>query len=261
MIILKQLKGLLFFLLFPLLCLGQAKYQSGKITYGVDLDFKPLQNKKSSNKIGQEYLEKLLKNAKQSAAGVTGVLEFNPQYAYFFAEAGLENDAATGYKMALTHLDMDGPYYVDLSKKEILQEKEAFGKIFLVEEEFNTKQQWKVSSEKKNIGNYKVYKATTVQVVENDKGTFESNVIAWFAPEIPFSFGPVGYGGLPGLILELEVKSNFPVRYFVKTLDFQEKKLHIDVPSKAKRITSKELDEMYRKAMGNMREFSGSSGN
>lgn len=262
MFIMKNLKILLIFLLFPLLCLGQAKYNSGEVTYGVDLDIILLKEEKSSNEIGQQYLEKVMNDAKQSAAAITCVLKFNPSIAHFFAEEILESDAGRGYKLALSQLDIDGPYYVDLTKKEILQEKEAFGKIYLVEEEFGTKREWSVSSESKHIGKYKVYKASTVKVVENSKGTFESEVIAWFAPEIPFNFGPVGYGGLPGLILELEVKSNFPVRYFAKTIDFNREEINIDVPSNTKRITAKELDEMYRKAMGNMREFSsGNSGN
>jgi GLPGLI family protein len=32
-------------------------------------------------------------------------------------------------------------------------------------------------------------------------------VTAWYAPDIPVRFGPIGYGGLPGLILELQNES------------------------------------------------------
>ena len=31
-------------------------------------------------------------------------------------------------------------------------------------------------------------------------------VTAWFCPQIPFAFGPNGFGALPGLILELQTK-------------------------------------------------------
>ena len=32
----------------------------------------------------------------------------------------------------------------------------------------------------------------------------EFTIEAWYTPEIPMPYGPIGYGGLPGLILQLE---------------------------------------------------------
>lgn len=243
------------FLLVPLLLSGQSKYNSGVVTYGVDLDFKPSEEVKTANKLGHQYLEKMMAQAKESASGITCTLKFDSNTAYFFTEDGLEKETGSGHKMALLHLDIDGPYYVDLKNKEILQEKEAFGKNYLVEEDFSIKFKWSISSESKKIGNYKVYKATTVEVVENSKGTFESEVIAWFAPDIPFGFGPIGYGGLPGLILELKVESNFQAHYFVTTIEFGREASSVEIPSNRKRISPEELDGMYKKAMGNMRDF------
>jgi len=46
-----------------------------------------------------------------------------------------------------------------------------------------------------------VVKATKKKALYNKK-TIE--VVAWFAPEIPYNYGPLGYYGLPGLILELQ---------------------------------------------------------
>lgn len=64
------------------------------------------------------------------------------------------------------------------------------------------KQNWKIESEKKKIGNYNVQKATT-----NFGGR---NWIAWFTPELPFNFGPHKFYGLPGLILEVyDTNDNF----------------------------------------------------
>jgi len=77
-------------------------------------------------------------------------------------------------------------------------------------------------------------------------------IIAWFSPEIPFRFGPLGYGGLPGLILELEVQSNFPAKYTIETIDFSKKNIKIEVPI-GKKITPLELDQMAKKGMNNLR--------
>ena len=66
---------------------------------------------------------------------------------------------------------------------------------------------WRIiSTETKKIDNYTCYKATTEYVVTNPKGTFKHPVVAWFCPEIPISHGPNGYGGLPGLILEIQIR-------------------------------------------------------
>ncbi|WP_196887342.1 GLPGLI family protein [Aureivirga sp. CE67] len=54
---------------------------------------------------------------------------------------------------------------------------------------------WKIHEESKNIGKFLCQKATT-----NFRGR---NYIAWFTHEIPSSYGPWKFYGLPGLILEV----------------------------------------------------------
>lgn len=54
------------------------------------------------------------------------------------------------------------------------------------------------------IQNFKCYKATTKIKFNNGVGDFTRDVTAWYCPSLPFSFGPKGYSGLPGLILELQ---------------------------------------------------------
>lgn len=58
------------------------------------------------------------------------------------------------------------------------------------------KQIWNMMPDKKKIGNYTVQKATT-----NFGGR---SWTAWFAPDIPFFYGPYKFHGLPGLILAIE---------------------------------------------------------
>src|SRR5699024_1918843 len=60
---------------------------------------------------------------------------------------------------------------------------------------------WKITEESKTIGGYKCYKAITH--FQPDLG-LGGRITAWFAPEIPFQFGPAVYAKLPGLILELQ---------------------------------------------------------
>lgn len=65
--------------------------------------------------------------------------------------------------------------------------------------------QWKITDETKKIDKYDCFKAEYVFNYMNSHGFNASRTItAWFAPEIPFSFGPSKFFGLPGLILELD---------------------------------------------------------
>lgn len=80
---------------------------------------------------------------------------------------------------------------------------------------------WVLTNETKKIDNYTCYKATSEYIVINGKGEFHHPVIAWFCPELPYSFGPAGYGGLPGLILELQEWNNVfgAIKIEFKSLD------------------------------------------
>ena len=64
---------------------------------------------------------------------------------------------------------------------------------------------WQITEETKEIAGYKVQKATTAPLMDHSHSniTFHT-AIAWFTIDIPFSFGPEGYYGLPGLIVKLE---------------------------------------------------------
>lgn len=67
--------------------------------------------------------------------------------------------------------------------------KEIDGKKFYIKEESsNTK--WQLTKESKKIDNYTCYKAHYPKTVTSARTgkTMQTNVIAWFTPEIPYSF-------------------------------------------------------------------------
>lgn len=70
--------------------------------------------------------------------------------------------------------------------------------------------EWTLTNESKIIDGYKCYKATS-PYFNNETGKKVENtnlvITAWYCPQIPVGFGPLGYGELPGLILELEKKA------------------------------------------------------
>lgn len=94
-------------------------------------------------------------------------------------------------------------FYKDNITKKKIRCLNFLGDDFIIElESKNT--EWILTSQSKQIDKFKVFKATTTYQIENGNGrVFTRNVEAWFCPELPSRFGPNGFDGLPGLILEL----------------------------------------------------------
>ena len=72
---------------------------------------------------------------------------------------------------------------------------------------------------KKQIASFSCYKAYTDEIVINPKGEFTNRITVWFTTEIPFSYGPLGLSGLPGLILEMNKRN---VVFGAKLIRFKE---------------------------------------
>lgn len=112
----------------------------------------------------------------------------------------------------------------------------------------SAKVKWVLKNDKKIIGGYECYKATSEYIVNNIKGEFRHPVTAWYCPELPYSFGPRGYNGLPGLILELQVRN---VTYGVETIDFNAEK-DFEINKKTMKILN---EEQYKKALDKFNDF------
>ncbi|MDN3674890.1 GLPGLI family protein [Flavobacterium branchiarum] len=93
-------------------------------------------------------------------------------------------------------------YYRDNDKKELIEVIEFSGEFFNVWGDIN--KEWELVNETKLINGYKCYKAITERKIWLKKTDNVAKVIAWYCPTIPMNFGPKGFGGLPGLILELQ---------------------------------------------------------
>jgi GLPGLI family protein len=63
---------------------------------------------------------------------------------------------------------------------------------------------WDITNEKKIIDGYTCYKANYKQIKKVLDKTETTTAIAWFCPDIPISFGPAQFSGLPGLIFQLD---------------------------------------------------------
>lgn len=240
----KTLKLFLFFSFLNITVFSQTKkqYAKAKVSYGVDIYMD--KNSKSYKSLEQEWPGFPAK-IEAIASEFDFSLVFNDSTSIFYLEKKLysDNSAAdfartdTGY---YGRIKQQPNYYIT----EELQE--DFGR-FLVSRPY---QKWELHDENKKIGDYLCFKATTFYTVTNPKGkVFRHDFTAWYTPQLPYKFGPAGYGNLPGLIIELQSKG---FTYGVKKIEFydtneESKRNKMSKLKKLKLITEEKFEELAAK--------------
>nr|WP_298660571.1 GLPGLI family protein [uncultured Flavobacterium sp.] len=106
---------------------------------------------------------------------------------------------------------------------------------FIIVRDFNNL--WKLTNESKIIDNRICYKA----YIDELKGNLKTTTIAWYDPTISLSYGPKGYGGLPGLIIELT--DNFCTLKLSKII-YVDYPIKIQKPEKGKIVTIEEYNKL-----------------
>ncbi|MEM9678998.1 MAG: GLPGLI family protein, partial [Bacteroidota bacterium] len=107
--------------------------------------------------------------------------------------------------LAKAFVGCDGLIYTNYKEALVLYEKaNSKDNVVLKKDDIPN---WKLINEKKYIHGYECYKAEAVLKVINEAKSFNFKIIAWYTPQIPLPYGPKGYFGLPGLILELQERN------------------------------------------------------
>ncbi|MGM0635677.1 MAG: GLPGLI family protein [Bacteroidota bacterium] len=104
--------------------------------------------------------------------------------------------------------------------------------------DFNYHIEWELKEEYREILGFKCQKAVAKNVDYSQSDALHYP-IAWFTPEIPLSFGPRGFNGLPGLILGLEVSGRY---YYAKEIETDEEYTPI-FEEEPELLTKEEYDE------------------
>lgn len=210
-----------------------------KINYSGNLDTSLLENKIADGKYDTISKEKkdlilsLIKKDKQT----TFSLEINKNESLFYQNKSME----IGKKLNISSIiGGKGTIYHNIESKQILEQKEAFGELFLIESNSDSIT-WNFTKESKQIDKYLCYKASTEKIIKNSKGIHKVDVIAWYCPEIAISFGPSGYNSLPGLIIELVVDK---YKYSVSKIDLDAKEIDIKIPEKGEKVTKREFENI-----------------
>lgn len=185
-------------------------------------------------------------------------------------EGGGPGGRGRGMKMFANIMGGNSSYYKNTSTKQLLEQTDLYGKMFLVTDTL-TDWKWKLGKETKKIGSYTCYKATSVRTMktttfsrgaagDEDKkeSVIEQEVIAWWTPEIPISQGPSKYWGLPGLILELnDGKTTMVCSQVVLN---PKEKIEIEIPEDGKEVTNEEYAEIMKEKLLEMQEVYGGRG-
>jgi GLPGLI family protein len=158
-------------------------------------------------------------------------------------QAGQDNDRP------VVHIRFGGgddQTYKNYSLEKMIRQRELGPKKYIIEDSF-PHQVWKLQSDTQTIGGYLCKKATT-------KGRQDNPITAWYTEEIQSPAGPEDLGGLPGLILKLDINDGevvfTPLTIDTKGLD---KKL-VQAPTDGKKISReafrKMLDEQFGSGTG-----------
>lgn len=215
-------------------CFGQRIY--GRIEYKIQsIDFS---SKSNETKI-KNVLGDLLKEANKQIF----IVEFNNSQSKFSLNSSLstpnnnEQYKKTIVKLASNRFTSDFNYYLDKKENVVILEKMNGA---LIKMKYN-KKLWNITSESKMIDEYLCYKANYIKsYIGRDGKEKNITIIAWFAPSLPYSYGPKDYNGLPGLILELTEKET---TYFASKVNItKDKEIKIDFP-KGKTITEEEYNK------------------
>ena len=220
----------IFFILICFHLFSQNK--SGKITYNVNLGF----DEGFSN---SETLKDFYEKARLGVKNITFSLLINSENSLFTMNDMISNE---DINFAKAFIEASTIYYTNIkTNNNIKQINNHLGKYVI---NYSAKTEWILENESKMIGTYLCYKATSELRVKNRKGEFKYPIIAWYCPSIPFNFGPKGYYGLPGLILELQERNT---SYGVIKIDLKKENTPIGIPNEGKVVTQEEFNEIVSK--------------
>ena len=230
------MKKIMFFWLVLLVFVrGYSQQYSGTVIYKVmlaqDYDYKP------TDPLGKEIKEGKLASLAQQVF----LLEFNDLKSRFIRNNNLSIDVdkkEARYDKMANNYSSTYDYYLDNSLKLGMFRYTSNG--MLVKQNIKDKE-WEISKETKKIGNYLCYKAVYLKSYMNSKGkNITIPVTAWFAPELPYRYGPKEYHSLPGLILELH--ESYGVFLATEVKIDKEKEFKFEFP-KGKAISEEDYKE------------------
>ncbi|MCG1035147.1 GLPGLI family protein [Polaribacter sargassicola] len=180
--------------------------------------------------------KKILKQALEISKKFTYSLRFNENESIFLKEKKMNNDKENTYVLGIANSFIGtGVYYQNKKENISLLEKQTFGKDFLIKSKLKKENEWRITNEQKKIGKLLCFKA--IRICKSCSVAEE----VWFTPDIPVPFGPMGYGGFPGLVVE--VKNNNILILRLTKVNFLKGQSNIEKPTKGEILSKKQYDD------------------
>ena len=171
--------------------------------------------------------------------------------------------------------------YTDIAKQTQYEERAFFEKEFLIVDSLK-QYKWKLSEETKTIAKQLCKKATTMITApqmtmrmnvrmnrggESNADTAakapiklkETELVVWYAENIPVSIGPDNYSGLPGVIMEMDLDNGATVTTAVEVSSKYPKKELVQ-PTKGEKMTRAQFQENMQKLIQDMQKGGGMMG-
>ena len=131
--------------------------------------------------------------------------------------------------------------YKNYAAEKIIELRELGPRKYIIEDTLK-KLAWKLSDDTLTIKGYPCKKAVT----KNKQG---DNIVAWYTEQIAIPSGPEQFGGLPGMILQLDIGDSWIV-FTAADIQTGSSKQLVKVPTGAKKVTRQEFQKMMDEAFG-----------
>jgi len=168
--------------------------------------------------------------------------------------------------------------FTDIAKQMQYEERAFFEKEFLIVDSIK-QYKWKLSEETKTIAKQLCKKATTMisapqmrmrisiggsanntdTTANTQRALKETELVVWYAENIPVSFGPDSYNGLPGVIMEIDQDNGANVTTAVEVSTKYPKK-ELVAPTKGEKMNRAQFQENMQKLMQEMQRGGGGMG-
>jgi GLPGLI family protein len=172
-------------------------------------------------------------------------LEFNENQSLYYEPGERVNDQYSNYSSRQDEYFI----YRNLKDNQTYDVIKMLRKVYVVQDSIYN-QNWKILNDMKEIAGHICMSASYRDTIKHN------DIIAWFALDIPVPVGPERFGGLPGLIMEINV-NNGAMLISANKVEFFDEIKDIEMPKHKRRvsfISEKEHDNIIYNHVQKMRE-------